>query len=70
MNIIFTLHSKRQIKKRDLTEQEIIESVKFPNKTIKKHNKYYFQKDIGRGIIEIVCEKTENNIKVITVYWI
>ena len=70
MNIIFTLHSKRQIKKRNLTEQEIIESIKFPDKTIKKHNKYYFQKDIGRGIIEIVCEKTENNIKVITVYWI
>jgi len=70
MDIIFTLHSKKQIKKRNLTEQEIMESIKYPDKTIKKYNKYYFQKNVGRGTIEIVCEKTENNIKVITVYWI
>ena len=70
MNVTFTLHSKRQIEKRNLTEQEIIESIRFPDKTFKKHDKYYFQKDMGRGIIEIVCEKTANNIKVITVYWL
>ena len=70
MNITFTLHSKRKIKKRDLTEEEIIESIKYNDKTIKKHGKYYFQKDLGSGTIEIVCEKIENNIKVITVYWI
>ena len=70
MDIFFTLHSKRQIKKRNLTEEEIIESMKYSDKTIKKHGKYYFQKNLGRGTIEIVCEKTENNIKVITVYWI
>lgn len=70
MSITFTLHSKRQIQKRDLTEQEILESIKFPDKTLKKYDKYYFQKYIRRGTIEVVCEKTENNIKVITVYWI
>ncbi len=61
MYITFTLHSKKQIEKRNLTEQEIIESIKFLDKTIKKHDKYYFQKSIGRGMIEIVCEKMENN---------
>ena len=70
MQIVFTLHSKRQIKKRNLTEQKIIESIKFPDKIIKKHDKFYYVKDLDRGTIEIVCEKTANNIKVITVYWL
>ena len=70
MDIIFTLHAKRQIRKRNLTEQEIVESIRYADKTIKKHEKYYAQKNIGRGFIEIVYEKIENNIKVITVYWL
>ncbi len=70
MEIKFTLHAKHKIKKRNLSEQEIIESINSPNKTIKKHGKLYLQKNIGRGTIEIVCKLIENNIKVITVYWI
>ena len=70
MDIFFTLHSKTQIERRNLSKQEIIESIKYPDKTIKKHDKYYVQKDLGRGKVEIVCKRIENNIKVITVYWI
>jgi hypothetical protein len=67
---IFTDHSKYRIRKRDLTEEEIIESINHADKILKKHSKYYAQKNIGRGTIEIVYEKTESYIKVITVYWI
>jgi len=70
MDVIFTLHAKHKIKKRNLTEQEVIESIKNSDKTIKKHGKLYYQKNLGRGTIEIVCKAIENNIKVITVYWI
>mgnify|MGYP001591684312 CR=1 FL=1 len=70
MKVTFTLHAKIQVKKRNLTEQEVTESIKNPDKIIKKHGKLYFQKNLGRGTIEIVGEAIENNIKVITIYWI
>ena len=70
MEFTFTDHAKYRIIKRDLTEQEIIESLTHADKTSKKHGKYYAQKNIGRGTIEIVYEETESYIKVITVYWI
>ena len=70
MNIIFTRHVEFRINKRKITKEEIIDAIKFPDKTIKKHGLYYFQKKLERGIIEISCEKTEKDIKVITVYWI
>ncbi len=70
MEIIFTKHAKYRIEKRKILEQEVIEAIKHPDNTIKKHNKYYFQKRLERGTIEISCEKTERIIKVITVYWI
>ena len=70
MKIIFTKHAKYRIEKRKILEQEIIDSIKYPDKTIKKYNKYYFQKRLERGTIEICCEKTESYINVITVYWV
>lgn len=61
MKIIFTLHAKDRIKKRgvskEVSKEDIIEAVKFPKKTEKKHGKYYAQKDLPNGIIEIVYEK-------------
>ena len=70
MEIIFTLHSKSRIEKRKILEEEVIDSIKNPDKTIKKHDKYYFIKKLERGNIEVCCEKTESIINVITVYWI
>lgn len=70
MEIIFTTHADYRIKKRNLTKQEVIDSINYPDKIIKKHGKYYFQKNIKRGTIEVFCERTEKHIKVITVYWI
>ncbi len=70
MRYIFTIHAQYRIKKRKLTKKEVIDAIKQPNKILKKYNKYYIQKDIGRGTIEVVYEKTENYIKIITVYWL
>ena len=55
---------------RRILKQEVIDAIRYPDKTLKKHDKYYFQKSLNRGKIEVVCEKIENNIKVITIYWI
>jgi len=69
MDIIFTEHAKYRIKKRKITNDEIINTIKYPEKINKKEGKYYAQKEIGRGKIEIIYEK-DKYIRVITVYWI
>ena len=70
MEIIYTVHSEQRIIRRKITKQEVEEAIKFPDKVNKKHDKYYFQKKLERGSIEVCAEKTWKNIKVITVYWI
>ena len=69
MEIVFTEHAEYRIKKRKITKDEIINTIKYPEKTNKIGEIYYFQKDIGRGKIEVVYEK-DKYIKVITIYWI
>jgi len=70
MEYIFTTHAEYRIEKRKLTKEEVIEAIKYPDKTLKKHEKYYAQKNIGNGTIEVVHERTEKYIKIITVYWL
>ena len=69
MDIIFTEHAKDRIKKRKITKDEIINTIKYPEKIRKREGKYYAQKDIERGKIEVVYEK-DKYINIITVYWI
>ena len=70
MKIIFTHHAETRIEIRKILKEEIINAIQQPDKIIKKYDKHYYQKKLNRGTIEIVCEKTENNINIITVYWI
>ena len=70
MEYKFTAHAKYRLKKRELTEQEIIEAINHTEKILKKYGKYYAQKNIGRGKIEVVFEKKEKYINIIIIYWI
>ena len=70
MNIVFTNHALGRLERRKILKEEIREAIKYPDKVIKKHQKYYFQKKLNRGTIEVSCEKTERDIKVITIYWL
>ena len=70
MKYKFTIHAEQRRKKRNVTKEEIIETIRYPDRVLKKHNKYYVQKNIGRGKIEVVYNKTEKYISIITVYWI
>ena len=53
MKIIFTNHARYRIEKRKILEDEVIDAIKNPDKTVKRHNKYYFQKRLNRGTIEV-----------------
>jgi len=68
MEIIFTEHAKERMKKRHITEEEIINAVKYPDKTVKREGKYISKKNIGRGEIEVIYEK-DKYIKIITIYY-
>lgn len=69
MKIVFSIHGEDKIKRRSFLREEILDVIKYPDKILKKHEKYYFQKKIERGNIEIVCEM-KKYIKIITFYWI
>jgi len=68
--VIFTFHAELRIRKRNLSKEEVLEAIKFPDEIIKKQGKYYYQKRLNRGIIEVVVERTEKNINIITIYWL
>lgn len=67
MHIEFTKHAKEQMLERNISEDEVISTIKYAEKTNKIHNVYYARKNIGRSLIEVVYI-IENYIKVITVY--
>lgn len=69
MKIVFTEHAKERLNKRKITEEEVIEAIKFSEKAVKKKGLYYVQKNIQRANIEIVYEK-DKYIKVVTIYYI
>ena len=67
VNIVFTKHAKEQMKERGISEDEVINTLKFPESTQKIDELYYVRKRTNQGIIEVVYEK-QNYIKVITLY--
>lgn len=70
MDIFYTDHAKRSINKRKVHLVWIEETIKYPDRTIKSEGKYYLRKKLNGYTLEVVCEKKENYIKVITLYWI
>lgn len=70
MQIIFTMHAKCRLLQRKILADEVTDIIHWPDLVVKKYGQYYYQKKVDRGTIEVVCEKTESNIKIITVYWV
>lgn len=69
MKIEYTLHAKERMKRRKITEDEILQAINNPDKTHKREGKYYAQKNIGRAKIEVVYE-INTYIKIITLFYI
>jgi hypothetical protein len=70
MDITFTKHAEHRLIKRKVSKDEILEIIKYPTEIKKKYGKYYFQKELVRGKVVVVCEKTQNHINIIPLYWI
>lgn len=67
MKIVLTHHVKEQMEERGISEDEVINTVKYPESIQKIDDLYYARKKTIQGTIEVVYEK-QNYIKVITVY--
>ncbi|MBI2631393.1 DUF4258 domain-containing protein [Candidatus Pacearchaeota archaeon] len=67
MHIEFTDHARERMKKRNISEDEVINTIKYPEKTEKIDGIYYVQKSLGRFTLHVVFIR-ENYIKVITLY--
>ncbi len=70
MEITFTFHAECRIRGRGMFKEDVLLAIRNPDNTVRKYDKYYFQKRLPNGILEVCCDKIENNIKVITVYWV
>ncbi len=69
MDVVLSDHLKDRIRRRNITEDEVENTIKYPEKIRKIGDKHFASKNIGRGTIEVLYEK-QNYIKVITVYWL
>ena len=49
MEYIFTAHALFRVNRRKLSEEDVLEAIKQPDITFKKHGKYYAQKKFMRG---------------------
>ena len=58
MKVILTKHAAHRIRKRKMLRWEVMDCIRYPDNVCKRYGKYYFQKDLGRGVIEVCCEKS------------
>jgi len=70
MQFAFTNHALERMRFRRIEQNDVLDALRFPDIIQKKEYKYLYRKRVSAGIIEIVCEKTENHLKIITVYWV
>lgn len=70
MNIVFTLHAESRLIKRKLLRDDVINTVRLPDQITKKYGKYYYIKRLNQGKIEVVAQKSQNILYIITVYWV
>lgn len=70
MKIEFSDHALKRLKKRGILQIYIEEGLSHPIRVEKREGLFYAQIKIEYGIVEIVYDRRENLIKVVTLYWI
>ena len=69
MEIKYTLHAEEQIKERKILKVWVEETIKSPNETKRKEQKYYVAKKLNGKTLKVIYVK-EKYIKVITSFFI
>ena len=69
MKIVLSNHAEYNLKARKVLIEELLDTIRYPDRITKEFGKYYYEKKFQRGTLEAVCITTENHIKVVTLYW-
>jgi len=63
------IHAFDMMDERKILLEEIMDVMNYPDIIVKRGYQYFYLKKLNRGSLRLCCEKTENIIKVITLYW-
>ena len=69
MDFILTKHAKQRILERNITLEQIKETINFPDYTINKDGKIESYKRINNRLLKIVHIQKGKFIKIITLLW-
>ncbi|MFC1648697.1 DUF4258 domain-containing protein [Nanoarchaeota archaeon] len=70
MKVSLSAHAKKRMKLRRITEDDVLQAIRYPRKTRKKYGLYYIEYELPHGSIELVYDRKQNHINIITIYWI
>jgi len=70
MELIFTKHAKKRIYERGIKEEEIKNTIKFPNYTIKRGKEIEAYKKTNEKFLKVVYINMGKFKKIITLYYL
>jgi hypothetical protein len=70
MAITYTEHAKERMKNREITKAEVEEAIRHPYFTVPSRlDRIIAVKKYGDKYLKVICEKSNDKITVVTVYW-
>jgi len=70
MKIKLSIHARKRLIEREINMRNVIETIEFPDYTVRCGAEREAYKKIGAKTVKVVYVEEVNFIKVITVYWI
>ena len=70
MDFVFTFHALTRMHERSIGMNHVLNAVQTPHKLWRENERFFAQKQFTQRRLEVVYEKSENIIKIITVYWL
>jgi len=70
--VTFSGHAREQMRERDLSEEDVAQTVQSPDQVIALGKRQIAQRRVRHGgkecLLRVVCEQAEDRVTVITVY--
>ncbi len=69
MKILITDHAKERMKKYNVDEKGVIQTIENPTDILDSHsNRVIFQRTLNGYVLRVICEKVKSTVIVITIY--
>ncbi len=71
MEIIYSPHAKKRLRERKISKAAVIQTIKKPDKELSSdRNRIIAQRYFGNRILEVIYVKENNQIVIITLYYL